>query len=188
MSDRGRPINAKELSGILEYFPGSGEILWKTRPREHFLSNRSWKSWNSKWAWKIAGTKAKQSKSSTLSYVAIQISGKRYSAHRIAFALMTGRWPLIVDHIDGNGLNNSRANLREVTASENNKNCKLSTANTSGSCGVYFHKRNKKWTASIRNEGLLLHLGTFNSYDEAVLARKLAQKDFGYAGRHGEKA
>lgn len=43
-------------------------------------------------------------------------------AHRLAFALQTGRWPTIIDHIDRDRANNRWSNLRETTPSENRRN------------------------------------------------------------------
>lgn len=43
-------------------------------------------------------------------------------AHRLAFALITGRWPTMIDHIDRNRTNNRWSNLRETTAAQNSRN------------------------------------------------------------------
>jgi hypothetical protein len=74
----------------------------------------------------------------------------------------------VVDHIDGNGLNNRRCNLRECTQKQNRANAKP-CGGVSGFVGVY--ARNGKWTAGIRYRGKNLHLGTFDDPVEAAKAR-----------------
>lgn len=76
----------------------------------------------------------------------------------------------IVDHIDGNGLNCRRSNLRVVTQSENMRNrggpnthCK------SGFLGVY--QRSYGWTAQIVSGGKKRHIGTFRTAEEANVGR-----------------
>ena len=57
--------------------------------------------------------------------VGITLDGKtkRYHAHRLVFLYIDGYFPAAdVDHIDGNGLNNARINLRKVSHQENMKN------------------------------------------------------------------
>jgi hypothetical protein len=76
-----------------------------------------------------------------------------------------------IDHIDNNRLNNNINNLRWATPSENSFNQKLSSVNTSGNKGVSFHKRDKKWYAKIKINGKKIHLGNFDSKDEAIKAR-----------------
>lgn len=76
-----------------------------------------------------------------------------------------------VDHIDGDGLNNQRVNLRVCTRSQNNRNReKTSRATTSKYKGVSHHKRNKKWCARIRTGSNLKHLGSFSSEKAAAHA------------------
>jgi hypothetical protein len=81
----------------------------------------------------------------------------------------------IIDHIDGNGLNNQRDNLRATT---NQENClahvKLSSANTTGITGVYRHGQTQ-WTAKASINGRLTHLGVFDQFGDAVKARKEAE-------------
>lgn len=65
------------------------------------------------------------------------------------------------DHIDGNGLNNQRSNLRVCTTSENGMNQSKHSNNTSGFKGVSWIKSAKKWRASISVNGKIIHLGSF---------------------------
>lgn len=68
---------------------------------------------------------------------------------------------LEVDHIDGDGVNNRRENLRLATTKENQRNRKLTVRNTSGFKGVTWCKRTKKWLAQIRVNYKTVFLGYF---------------------------
>jgi len=74
----------------------------------------------------------------------------------------------MIDHIDGNGLNNKRTNLRPCTNSQNSANRKKSKRNTSGFKGVC--KRSKRWDAYIRVGGIQIHLGCFDTPEQAAHA------------------
>lgn len=73
-----------------------------------------------------------------------------------------------VDHRDRNGLNNQRDNLRLCTNGQNQQNRGLGKNNTSGFCGVWWNKRNKKYVAGIRASGQKIHLGYFDDKIEAA--------------------
>lgn len=91
--------------------------------------------------------------------------------HRIILARKLAR-PLRrgeqVDHINGNPLDNRRANLRLATNTQNQRNSRARSA--SGYKGVTWHKRDCKWQAQIQHNGQLRHLGYFNSRIEAARA------------------
>ena len=81
-----------------------------------------------------------------------------------------------VDHIDGDGLNNQKLNLRHCTVSQNAWNTGMFKTNTSGYKGVFWHKKSQKWRAQISCQGKTKHLGYFHNkveaakcYDEAAL-------------------
>ena len=63
------------------------------------------------------------------------------------------------DHIDGNGLNNRRANLRAATREQNGCNQSTSCANTSGAKGVTWNRRLGRWQAQIGFAGKMHYLG-----------------------------
>lgn len=73
------------------------------------------------------------------------------------------------DHINGDGLDNRRANLRVVTRRENtsNKICHRNGKKTSRFVGVCLHKTTGKWGARIRMNGAYKHLGLFKTEEEA---------------------
>lgn len=92
--------------------------------------------------------------------------------------LLTG-WPR-TDHIDGNGLNNQRANLRPATLAQNQYN-KRSLGGRSAFKGV--HWQQGAWVARISKNGVRLHLGRFPTEVEAALAYDQAARE-----HHGEFA
>ncbi|MBD5153776.1 MAG: hypothetical protein HDT15_01540 [Oscillibacter sp.] len=87
---------------------------------------------------------------------------------------------LVRDHIDGNRLNNTRANIRFVTQQKNNLNHKVGKLNKSGYTGVYWRRDKKKWKAEITIGGKHIHLGYFQNLRDAIAAREAAEiKYFG---------
>jgi len=83
-----------------------------------------------------------------------------------------------VDHINHDGLDNRRQNIRVCTHSQNLKNRNLSSNNTSGYHGVYFLKSSGTWYARIIVNGLLIHLGHYAEKEDAIAARMKAEKKF----------
>jgi hypothetical protein len=75
-----------------------------------------------------------------------------------------------VDHINGNGLDNRRSNLRPATRADNSHNCRIQVNNTSGFRGVSWCKRDQKWIAMIRSNVRQLNLGRFATAEEAARA------------------
>jgi hypothetical protein len=73
----------------------------------------------------------------------------------------------LVDHKDGNGLNNARSNLRLATNAQNTINSRRSSRNKSGYKGVSWNKENHKWYAYIKINGRNKHLGTFDTPEDA---------------------
>jgi hypothetical protein len=82
----------------------------------------------------------------------------------------------IVDHIDRNGLNNSRSNLRFCTHSQNHLNADISKANTSGFQGVTLYKRTGRWVAQVHVKGKHIHLGYFDDPKKAEDAYLIARR------------
>ena len=81
-----------------------------------------------------------------------------------------------VDHFNRNRKDNRKENLKSLTPQHNNWNKGLQKNNESGVTGVRWNKEAQKWIAYIMRK----HLGTFNSFEDAVKARKRAeQKYFG---------
>jgi len=82
------------------------------------------------------------------------------------------------DHVNGDGLDNRRNNLRPATVSQNQHNQKKSENNTSGFKGVSRHKRDQKWQATIQINGKRRHLGYFDDLKKAAKAYNKAAKKY----------
>lgn len=96
--------------------------------------------------------------------------------HRVILARKLGR-PLLrdeyTDHVNGDGLDNRRQNLRLATNAQNQRNCHRRKANpTSRFLGVYWAARDKRWAARIQVNRRGVNLGYYTTEFDAVLARE----------------
>jgi hypothetical protein len=105
------------------------------------------------------------------------VRGKVMLMHRVIAERMGIDTSQMIDHINGNPLDNRRANLRSASASENARNVSGERANnTSGAMGVHFDKSRSKWMAFIRIDGAMKNLGRFATLEEAQAARLEAER------------
>jgi hypothetical protein len=104
-----------------------------------------------------------------------KIAGKIIKLHRFIMGDPAG---LVIDHWDGNRLNNRKSNLRVCTVKENNMNLGLTRRNKSGYRGVSFSKDAGKWRATISLDKRQLHLGYFERADLAAAAYEKAAEVF----------
>lgn len=150
----------------LIYQPETGEFVWREARRNGVRAGDS------------AGTKNIKE---GLPYRYIQLSGRKYQAHRLAWLYVHGEWPSsAIDHINGNGLDNRIANLRLATPSQNRANSRLDARNTSGAKGVSWNSRELKWQVFIGIEGKNKSLGLFSDKEAAAEAYRRAA-----TARHG---
>lgn len=164
-------MNQQELKAELEYSPITGLFTRKICPQ---CPNQ---------IGKIAGHLRSDN------YIAIKLKGKRYLAHCLAALYMTGTLPKKeIDHINGDRSDNRWGNLREVDKRTNLKNRVIPKTNKSGTIGVCWDRRNQAWLAQIATGTQRKHLGYFTNLSEAVLARKSAEKLYGFHQNHGRAA
>lgn len=117
--------------------------------------------WLNAWKWhiargKYAGRIIKQGDKSQCVYM-----------HRFIMDAPKG---LVVDHINGDPLDNRRTNLRVCTQSDNLSNQRLSRRNTSGYKGVYFDQFRNKWVAQTHKYGKHIFIGRYPTKEQAVKA------------------
>jgi len=162
----------------------TGVLTWKVRPLSHFETPSNMRVWNGRYAGAVIGTITKQG------YVQCKLMKRLIMAHQICWALKHGRFSPMLDHIDGNRSNNAIGNLRECTRSQNAMNSSF-TPNIIGLKGV--RRVGSKFLAQIGVEGKKLHLGSFDTAEEAHTAyREAAVKhhrefaNFGMGGASDE--
>lgn len=76
-----------------------------------------------------------------------------------------------IDHINNNALDNTKINLRKVSQHQNTMNMSLKKNNKTGVAGVQSNKTKQKWIANLMHNYKNTYLGTYSSFDDAVLAR-----------------
>lgn len=111
-------------------------------------------------------------------YRAINVNGRLFPSHRIAWYLYYGKMPKeYIDHKNGNKLDNRIVNLREVTKGENNQNTRIPRKdNTSGYLGVSFCNTNKKFISQIRFNGKKIRIGYFDFAIDAYNAYLITKR------------
>ena len=178
-------IDPALLPHLLTYDPETGALTWRERPVSMFARGKQTAEhvcarWNNKHAGEPAFTSKLQGR-----YFVGTLLGSNVRAHRVIWAIMTGEWPEHeIDHIDGNGLNNRWANLRDVSHDANGKNSKRPSDNTSGIVGVS-QMRDGRWQAYINRDRKRINLGAFKAKGDAIAARKSAEVECNYHRNHG---
>lgn len=188
------------LRQLLRYDEGSGRLYWIEREPGLFSGQKFMSAeacahqWNERFAGKEADKRLCSGgyRQVKLSGVVLNKLGMQGApkflymlAHRTAWVLHFGSWPAAtIDHINGDRLDNSASNLREVAMAENLKNKAIQKNNQSGHIGVRDAGAGK-WRAGIHGNGKAVHLGTFDTIEEAIHARTEAQALYGYHENHG---
>ena len=110
-------------------------------------------------------------------YLQIRVQSRLYKAHRLAWLYTYGERPKgQIDHINRNRSDNRIANLRDVSHKQNQQNSGKRHDNKSGHTGIYWYKQSFKWRACIMHNYKLIHLGYYNTIEEAIYARKAGEK------------
>lgn len=177
--------DVKYLNSILSYNPHTGRFMWIERTPDMFQDSKrdpEWacRWWNSRFAGIEAGT------IHPYGYRLIRVKGIDYFAHRLAWYMWhDGIAPEFIDHINGVRDDNRIQNLRSVNHEDNTKNAKRRADNRSGTTGVSFYPTKGTWRARINYMGNTILLGYFHSKDEAIAARRAAEKVYQYHTNHG---
>lgn len=120
-------------------------------------------------------------------YIRVWVDGQRYYLHRLIWIYHYGHIQAgkVIDHINGNPLDNRIGNLRVVSYRENYTNSRRSKKNTSGYTGVC--KSRRKWMAYITVCGTRINLGRYDNPDDAWAARLTADIMYGFHVNHGSE-
>lgn len=111
-------------------------------------------------------------------YLVAGIDGRLYKNHNLIYLMHHGELPDIVDHIDGNSLNNKIENLRPVTINQNNQNRKKPKNNSSGVKGINWDKQSQSWKVGLMKDKKSIHLGYYMDFDEAVKVITEARNEY----------
>ena len=137
--------------------------------------------------WKIAHQKVRVGQAAGSvngnGYLQVQIDRQVLQVHRVVFALAYDWLPEMVDHVDGDPLNNRPSNLRAATRSENQRNRKTNANSAVGVKGVCWDSRSRKWRVRVQFAGKQQHIGLFADLNDADRAARAARGKF-----HGEFA
>lgn len=151
-------ITAERLRELLSYDPETGAFAWIASRGGRIQPGRP------------AGSFGKHG------YMQIEVQRRKYLAHRLAWLYVTGVWPDDeIDHIDTNKANNAFGNLRASGRVANCQNHRVARRdNKSGYLGV--SKKKNRWVSVIHIGGKQMHLGYFNSAEEASAAYVAAKR------------
>jgi hypothetical protein len=145
------PERAREL---FNYCPETGQLTWKV------MDGRKRNP---------VGTR------SHYGYLVVNVDGVQVKAHRIVWAICNGPpGDFLVDHINRNKADNRIENLRLCTNAQNLRNQSPVSKKKGKPVGVRWLTRRNKWAARITFNGTEIHLGCFNSQEEAAAARLAA--------------
>lgn len=172
-------MNQELVRSLIEYNPDTGVATWKQRTSEHISRSSSLKSWNTQFAGKQVKTVDGKG------YYHFSYKGKFYRLHRMIWLYVHGEMPNIIDHINGDRLDNRLCNLRNTNQQSNSMNQRRSSKNTSGVAGVYKNKRSDRWCAQMKFNGKTYHLGSSKSFFEAICMRKSEERRLGFSLDHG---
>lgn len=111
-------------------------------------------------------------------YLRMMFKNKKILVHQAVFLWHRGYIPNMIDHINGDQLDNRIENLRECTPHQNQLNSKTRVDNTSGCRGVSFRKNIQRWSVRCNIQGSRKSIGEFEDLELACLVAEEARDKF----------
>ena len=131
--------------------------------------------WLSQWNWFAVEIKntwyARRSKKK-----GVLRSNEKYEIYLHRIVMRCSDIDFVIDHLDKNGLNNQKENLRMCTKSENNKHTSSHKNSSSQYLGVSYDKNRNKWSANLMNNGKRILFKRYNTEIEAAKAYDITAK------------
>ena len=117
-------------------------------------------------------------------YGMVWVNGRSVRAHRVSYEAHRGTIPdgTEIDHQCHNRACWNPAHLRTVTHAQNLQHRPRSIANKSGYRGVSFDKHQNKWRACVQHQGRQIHVGYFDTPEEAGEAAEAKRRELGFLG------
>ncbi|OXJ16304.1 HNH endonuclease signature motif containing protein [Burkholderia sp. HI2500] len=157
-----RSITRERVAERLTYDANTGQLIWKSaaKNKAHVIG-------------KPAG------RVEANGYRHVKVDGVLYASHRLIWLLIHGEWPKgMIDHIDGDRLNNRISNLRDVDAKGNGANrTRVRKDSKCGEFGVF--EQRSRWYAYAYRNGRKISLGGYSDKASAVAARAAFKKSEG---------
>lgn len=168
-------LDAAFVRSRLSYDPLTGQLTWLAKTVRDGAFRRHDLAWNTTYAGRETGSV------NAYGYLVVNIGGRPYPAHRLAWLITHGVWPkAMIDHANGDKVDNRLANIREATPSQNCMNTAIRTDNTSGAKGVSWHPQTGTWRAAIKVNGKKRSLGLHSTVQSAAAVyASAAREEFG---------
>lgn len=126
------------------------------------------------WDWEYYGDRK--------GYGRVKVNGRHHYIHRVSYEAHVGPIPdgMVIDHACRNRGCWNPAHLRVVTIAQNNQHVRMRVDNISGYRGVDKHQN--KWRACVQHQGRQIHVGYFDTPEEAGEAAEAKRRELGFLG------
>ena len=154
-----KDFSAETIRTVLDYDPQTGHLTWKAKGWKHSAGQRAGGLGHS------AG------------YRCLQVNGKKVLEHRLIYFIVTGEWPNVIDHINGDRMDNRWSNLRNVSHTTNMQNIRRPQVNNkTGVLGVCWSEEKQKFIVRIHANGRIHNIGRFTDLEKAGQAYIAAKR------------
>lgn len=185
-----KPLPSVEYLRECFTYCGTGQLIWNKRPRHHYTEFAS--PSRNMFVGRYAGTPHTSTNGDTRHLIKLRQNGvrKTYFRARIVWTLFHGVIPngFVIDHADGDSLNDQIGNLRLATYCQNAWNICKTERNTSGVKGISWSAKKKTWRIEFTANKQKIRLGYEKDYDTAVakisLHRRIVCGEFANNGAH----